>query len=335
MARCSPTCRRRRFTTRRRCTTGRSSRSPSSLPAELADVADPEEHLLELLADTSWVWSQYDHQLFLNTVQGPGSDATVLRLKHPATGRDTGRGLALTTDGNHRWCADDPRLGTAMVVAEAAANLACVGARPIALVNCLNFGNPEHPDVMWQLSESIDGMAEACRALDVPVVGGNVSLYNETAGRDIDPTPVVGMLGLVDNLDRRPAGARVEPGCRIGCIGPPVLDLAMHAKVLEVVRGLVADDVVVGVHDVADGGVALCVAEMAVAVGVRRRGACRVVRCATSSTRRRRGSSSRWPKPTSLQSSSGAALADVPIEWIGAGGGERIVIGESIDVAAR
>ena len=179
---------------------------PVITPGRAPDVADPEAHLLDLLADTSWIWSQYDHQLFLNTVQGPGSDATVLRLKHPATGRDTGRGLALTTDGNHRWCADDPRLGTAMVVAEAAANLACVGARPIALVNCLNFGNPEHPAVMWQLSESIDGMAEACRALDVPVVGGNVSLYNETAGRDIDPTPVVGMLGLVDNLDRRPAG---------------------------------------------------------------------------------------------------------------------------------
>ena len=215
-ARCSPTCPRRRSTTRRRCTTGRSSRSPSIDTGSSCQTSTIPRHTCStLLADTSWVWSQYDHQLFLNTVQGPGADATVLRLKHPATGRDTGRGLALTTDGNHRWCADDPRLGTAMVVAEAAANLACVGARPIALVNCLNFGNPEHPAVMWQLSEAIDGMAEACRALDVPVVGGNVSLYNETAGRDIDPTPVVGMLGLVDSLDRRPPGracrARVPP----------------------------------------------------------------------------------------------------------------------------
>ncbi len=219
-----------------------------------------------------------------------------------------------------------------MVVAEAAANLACVGARPLALVNCLNFGNPEHPAVMWQLSESIDGMAEACRALDVPVVGGNVSLYNETAGRDIDPTPVVGMLGLVDNLDRRPAGARVEPGCRIGCIGPSVLDLAVHARVLDVVRGLVADDVVVGVHDVADGGVALCVAEMAIAseCGVE-------VRAASSDVDFFDETPSRIV--VAVAEADVAAVvdrcraADVPVEWIGAGGGERIVIGESIDVA--
>ena len=305
---------------------------PVVMPGRAPQVTDPEAHLLELLADTSWIWSQYDHQLFLNTVQGPGSDATVLRLKHPTTGRDTGRGLALTTDGNHRWCADDPRLGTAMVVAEAAANLACVGARPIALVNCLNFGNPEHPSVMWQLSESIDGMAEACRALDVPVVGGNVSLYNETAGRDIDPTPVVGMLGLVDNLDRRPAGPRVEPECRIGCIGPPALDLEAHSRVLDVVRGLVADDVVVGIHDVADGGIALCVAEMAVT------SECGVEVLSTGS-----GADffDETPSRVVVAVAEGdvAAVvqrcraANVPLEWIGTGGGERIVIGELVDVA--
>ncbi|MGH9188207.1 MAG: phosphoribosylformylglycinamidine synthase subunit PurL, partial [Acidimicrobiales bacterium] len=137
---------------------------PADLAARRAD--EPGSHhengargvaadLLAMLADTSWVWTQYDHQLFLNTVEGPGGDATVLRLKHPVTGLATGRGLALTTDGNHRWCAIDPRAGTAMVVAEAILNLACVGARPVALVNCLNFGNPEHPEVMWQLSEAI------------------------------------------------------------------------------------------------------------------------------------------------------------------------------------
>ncbi|MEL7209122.1 MAG: phosphoribosylformylglycinamidine synthase subunit PurL, partial [Actinomycetota bacterium] len=107
------------------------------------DCDDPGSDLADRLTDTSWVWSQYDHQLFLNTVEGPGGDATVLRLKHPTTGQDTGRGLALTTDGNHRWCAVDPRQGTAMTVAESVMNLACVGAHPIALVNCLNFGNPE------------------------------------------------------------------------------------------------------------------------------------------------------------------------------------------------
>ena len=168
--------------------------------------ADPGAELLAMLGDTRWVWSQYDHQLFLNTVEGPGGDAAVLRLKHPTTGVDTGRGLALTTDGNHRWCAVDPRAGTALTVAESMLNLACVGARPLAVVNCLNFGNPEHPEVMWQLSEAIDGMAEACIAFGIPVIGGNVSLYNESLGSDIDPTPVIGMLGLVDRLDRRPPG---------------------------------------------------------------------------------------------------------------------------------
>ena len=138
--------------------------------------------LLDLLCDSSWIWRQYDHQLFLNTVVGPGGDAVLLRLKHPVTGADTGRGLAITTDGNHRWCALDPKAGAGLVVAEAVMNLACVGARPIAVVDCLNFGNPEHPEVMWQLSEAIDGLADACRAFGLPVIGGNVSLYNETGG---------------------------------------------------------------------------------------------------------------------------------------------------------
>ncbi len=173
---------------------------------------DAGAELLEMLADTRWVWSQYDHQLFLNTVEGPGGDAAVLRLKHPATGVDTGRGLALTTDGNHRWCAVDPRAGTALTVAESMLNLACVGARPLAVVNCLNFGNPEHPEVMWQLSEAIDGMAEACRAFGIPVIGGNVSLYNESLGSDIDPTP--GHRDARRGRPPRPAPARRRPGRR-------------------------------------------------------------------------------------------------------------------------
>ena len=156
-------------------------RSGERDPSTLHPSGDAAAELVAMLADTAWIWQQYDHQLFLNTVVAPGGEAAVLRLKHPDTGLDTGRGLALTTDGNHRWCAVSPRAGTARVVAEAVVNLACVGARPLALVNCLNFGNPEHPEVMWELAEAIDGMAEACRAFGVPVVGGNVSLYNETA----------------------------------------------------------------------------------------------------------------------------------------------------------
>jgi phosphoribosylformylglycinamidine synthase len=254
--------------------------------------ADCGADLLGSLMDTSWVWQQYDHQLFLNTVAGPGAEAAVLKLKHPLTGEATGRALALTTDGNHRWCAVDPRGGTAMVVAESAMNLACVGARPLALVNCLNFGNPEHPEVMRQLSDAIDGMADACRALDIPVVGGNVSLYNESRGTDIDPTPVVGLLGMVDRLERRPPGATLLEGGRLVLVGPrsshlgasrwaaahhgggrpvgalPPLDLAHHRVVCDVVRHLVLDGVVAGIHDVADGGLAGALAELVAGSGV-------------------------------------------------------------------
>src|SRR5690606_31539521 len=189
-------------------------------------------------------------------------------------GRDTGRGLALTTDGNHRWCALDPRQGTALVVAEAVANLACVGAAPLGLVNCLNFGNPEHPEVMWQLSEAIDGMAEACRALGVPVIGGNVSLYNESRGSNIDPSPVVGVVGLIDDLQVPPPGVGLVEGAHVVALGPsspsvsgsrwawerghrfgpaPELDLAVHLRTADLVRDLVASGTVVAVHDASSG----------------------------------------------------------------------------------
>ena len=161
-------------------------------PGSLPTPSDCGDDVLALLADPTWVYRQYDHQLFLNTVEGPGGDSAVLRLAAPGL-PESGRGLALTTDSNPAWCAIDPRAGTAATVAEAALNLACSGATPKAVVNCLNFGNPEHPEVMWQLSEAVDGMSEACLALGLPVIGGNVSLYNESDGRDIDPTPVIGV----------------------------------------------------------------------------------------------------------------------------------------------
>jgi phosphoribosylformylglycinamidine synthase subunit PurL len=265
---------------------GRSARLADSADAALPAPARPGVDLVDMLCDTSWVSGQYDSQLFLNTVEGPGGDATVLRLKHPVTGADTGRGLALTCDGNHRWCALDPRQGTALVVAEAVANLACVGARPLALVNCLNFGNPTHPEAMWQLSEAIDGMGDACRALGLPVVGGNVSLYNESRGRDIDPTPVVAVVGMIDRLAVPPPGVGLVEGTRIVVAGaepdtlsgsrwawrrghkagtPPALDLDAHRAVCDAVRDLVIDGLVLGVHDTADGGLGLALAEMAVA----------------------------------------------------------------------
>lgn len=256
----------------------------------LASPDDPGADLLDLLCDTSWVWSQYDHMLFLNTVEGPGGDAAVLRLKHPSTGEDTGRGLALTTDGNHLWGAVDPRQGAAMTVAESVMNLAVVGARPLALVNCLNFGNPEHPEVMWQLSESVDGISDALAAFGFPCIGGNVSLYNESRGRDIDPTPVVGVLGVIDQLDSPPPGTRFVDGGRLVLVGAPgrglsgsawaaskghrgrgelpELDLAAVASTASAVRDLVAAGLVLGAHDVARGGVALTLAEMAVRSGL-------------------------------------------------------------------
>ncbi len=251
---------------------------------ELNPPVDAANDLLSLLFDPSWVYEQYDHQLFLNTVVGPGDDATVLRLKHPVSGKETGRGLAITTDGNHRWCLIDPKIGTAMIVAEAVLNLACVGARPLAVVNCLNFGNPEHPEVMWQLSEAIDGMSDACVSFGVPVIGGNVSLYNESEGNNIAPTPVIGMLGLIDDLKNRPPGAQMVEGDRLLLIGPetsglggslwatnygafygelPELDLEMHLKVVETIRTLVGTELIRGVHDLSEGGLGVALAEMA------------------------------------------------------------------------
>jgi len=250
-----------------------------------SDLAD---ELLGLLtspniADTSWVWRQYDHQLFLNTVAGPGCDAAVLRLK------DTAKALALTTDGKARFCLLDPRTGGALAVLEAARNVACTGARPMALVNCLNFGNPEHPEVMWQFSEVVDGMSDACRALGLPVIGGNVSFYNESGGVDIHPTPVVGVVGLIDRLEDRipPAalaagqvlvvlgdtaaelgGSEWAAGCH-GLMGgmPPAADLAAGGRLHDLVAALVDERAVAGVHDCSDGGLAVALAEMAIAGG--------------------------------------------------------------------
>jgi phosphoribosylformylglycinamidine synthase len=257
---------------------------------------DAAADLLTLLRSARWVYRQYDHQLFLNTVAGPGADAALLRLAGPGL-PTSDRGLAITTDSNPRACALDPRGGTALVLAEAVANLACVGATPAAVVNCLNFGNPEHAEVMWQLSESIDGMAEACRALSLPVVGGNVSLYNESGGADIDPTPVLGVLGLVDDVQAPPPGLGWAEGDDIVLLGaraasdgsyplegtrwatecaehrtglPPVVDFAAHRAVCAFVAALVAarvggneDPVLRAVHDVSGGGLAVAAAEMA------------------------------------------------------------------------
>ncbi|MHB1986514.1 MAG: phosphoribosylformylglycinamidine synthase subunit PurL [Acidimicrobiales bacterium] len=255
---------------------------------------DLSHDLLSMLYDPAFVYEQYDHQLFLNTVLSPGAaDATVLRLAAPGVAW-TGKGLALTTDSNPGWCALDPRAGAAATVAEAVLNVACVGARPVAAVDCLNFGSPENPVVMWQLSEAIDGIAEACRAFELPVVGGNVSLYNESDGNDIDPTAVIAVVGVIDELAEPPPAIALVDGAALVLLGavsaalggsrwsrehlgevggePAQLDLAVHTELCELVRSLTSDRRralgIVGVHDVSDGGLALCLAEMCAASGI-------------------------------------------------------------------
>jgi phosphoribosylformylglycinamidine synthase len=154
------------------------------------------------IASKRWITEQYDTSVRTNTLAGPGaSDAAVVRIKDPKTGA-VKRALALSTDGNGRWCQLNPRVGAMHAVAEAARNVACSGARPIAATNCLNFGSPEKPEVMWQFSETVDGLAEACTALGTPITGGNVSFYNETLGKSIYPTPVIGVLGILDDASK-------------------------------------------------------------------------------------------------------------------------------------
>jgi phosphoribosylformylglycinamidine synthase len=250
---------------------------------------DPAEILLRLLDDpaigsTAWVHEQYDHMLFLNTVVGPGSDGSLIRI------RGTEKGLAVSSDGNGRLCQLDPRAGSARLVYEAALNVAVTGARPLAVVDNLNFGNPEKPEVMWQFRESVEGISEACEALGIPVVGGNVSFYNETDGVDINPTPVIGLLGLADPMPERPPRLdRAREGMEIWEIGPAstgnmagsavqrVIDDEMTGRPTppdpEMARQMVdltatlADQVPV-IHDVSDGGLAVAVAEVCISSGI-------------------------------------------------------------------
>ncbi len=254
---------------------------------------DTSETLLRLLDDPSiasaaWVYEQYDHMLFLNTVVGPGHDASLLRIK------GTTKGLAVSTDGNGRLCYLDPRRGAARLVYEAALNVALCGARPRAVVDNLNFGNPEKPEVMWQFRETVEGIADACEALGVPVVGGNVSFYNETDGRDIYPTPVVGMLGLADPMPPSPprldratdgmdlwlfglerainlAGSAFEQ-VTFGHVGgrPSAPDPTLAKAAVEAALSLVSEGLAPVLHDVSDGSLAVAVAEICIAseVGV-------------------------------------------------------------------
>ena len=171
----------------------------------LSGSGDFTQNLRQLLASPNicgkrWVWQQYDHMVQTNTVEAPGAgDAGVIRIKNPNPD-SAQRGLAMALDGNGRWCYLDPRLGAMHAVAEAARKVACSGATPVGATNCLNFGNPEKPHIMWQFSQTIDGITKACEELEIPITGGNVSFYNETLGEGIYPTPVLGVVGILDDV---------------------------------------------------------------------------------------------------------------------------------------
>ena len=245
---------------------------PNDLSAELLALLASEN-----ICSRAPAYSQYDHTVQANTLVGPGLDAALVRVS------GTRRALALTTDANPRFCAADPYLGAQIAVAEACRNLACRGALPIAATDCLNFGNPERPEVYWQLKRAIEGLAEACRVLNVPIVSGNVSLYNETNGLAIRPSPIVGLVGLLEDYSRTVAGGFAQEGdavlllgpveqeasigeylvLRLGCPAAPVpaLDLAVEAAVQHLCRQWVASGLVSSAHDCSEGGLAIAVAE--------------------------------------------------------------------------
>jgi phosphoribosylformylglycinamidine synthase len=263
-------------------------------PAPLADIPESTDIAADLIklmgspniASRRWVWEQYDQQVGADTVQRPGGDAAVVRV------HGSKKALAMTTDCTPRYCYADPVEGGKQAVAEAYRNLCAVGAKPLAITNCLNFGNPQRPEIMGQFVGCLQGMAEACRALDFPVVSGNVSLYNETKNDDgsslaILPTPAIGGVGLIEDWEKSATIAFKDEdetlvliGHSTGHVGqsrwlevchdrregaPPPVDLAVERRLGELARKLIAERRVTAVHDVSDGGALVAIAEMAMA----------------------------------------------------------------------
>ncbi len=334
----------------------------------LPDIDEGGEALLRLisspgLASRRWVWRQYDHQVLTNTVVRPGSDAAVMRVK------GTRKAIALATDGDGRMCYLDPYVGGAMAVAEAARNVVCVGAEPIALTDCLNFGNPEKPDVYYQLDQCVRGMAAACRELHAPVVSGNVSLHNETnpdaSGKGpsgpVYPTPVVGMLGLIEDVDRvvpmgfqnedhevfllGAAALRGEPADLAGSeylkvlhdglvAGQPRIDLDLEGRVQRVCLEAARRGLLRSAHDCSSGGLAIALAECCMQCG-----------CGLDATdaavEGRLDAALFGEAPSRIVVSTGqagelASLAresGVPLLRLGSVSGERLVLGSCLDVA--
>jgi len=248
-----------------------------------------DEALLRLLespniGDRRPLYRRYDHQVGTDTVIGPGGDAAVIRI------RDSGGAIALSVDGNARHVTLDPRRGAAIAVCEAARNVVACGARPLAVTNCLNFGNPDKPEVFWQLEQAIAGIGDACLALSTPVVSGNVSLYNDTKGVSIDPTPVIGMVGHLSDLNRRCGAGFASPGDVVWLLGPlgaelggseyqrlahrvnagprPVLDLDLERRVQTVVLSAIESGLLCSAHDCGDGGLMVALAESCLRGGI-------------------------------------------------------------------
>ena len=236
------------------------------------------------MASRRWVWEQYDNSVMNDTVQHPGGDAAVVRV------HGTQKALAITTDVTPRYCRADPYNGGAQAVAEAWRNLTAVGATPLAVTDNLNFGNPQKPEIMWQIVAGIDGIGAACRALDFPIVSGNCSLYNETNGEGILPTPTIGGVGLLKDVTKMATVAFRRQGDVVILIGEtrghlgqsiylreiegreegaaPAIDLAAEKKNGDFVRGLIEAGRVDTVHDLSDGGLLVAIAEMAMASGI-------------------------------------------------------------------
>ncbi|MCX6372503.1 MAG: phosphoribosylformylglycinamidine synthase subunit PurL [Actinobacteria bacterium] len=235
------------------------------------------------IASKRWAWEQYDYIVQANTMQIPGSDAAVLRIK------DTSRGIAFSNDCNGRHCYLDPYRGAKAAVAEAARNLACAGARPVAVTDCLNFGNPEKGEIYWQFEQAVEGIAEACEALDTPVVSGNVSFYNESYGQAIYPTPMIGMLGVYDDVSVHIDGAFKDAGDVIVLLGAeagwmdgseyqkvaygkvegrvPDVDLQLEVELQRKLRAAIEARLLRSAHDCAEGGLAVALAECCIVSG--------------------------------------------------------------------
>ena len=323
--------------------------------AEVPLDAEVAEAVLALAADPTcaskrWVWEQYDRFVGHGTVAGPGSDAAVLRVP------GSGRAVALATDGNGRYTALDPAAGAALAVAEAARNVACTGAQPIAVTNCLNFASPERPEVMGSFAAAVDGMAAACQALGLPVTGGNVSFYNESSGRPIHPTPIVGVLGLLEDPGAAVPSAFPRPGLDVWLLGetrvelggsawqrlttgqlkgrPPALDLAAEAALHRLLVTLATRRLLAAAHDLSDGGLALALVEATVATGV---GATITLPPGVPSLAALVSESASRvllavPSASAEELATLAAEAGVPATRLGTTGGDRLVVPGLLDL---